>query len=68
MNYILFSAQNNCGGEHMNGQWRPGEKAPQSGNYACYDSQGRCGGSAYLEKGQRFPATQHSGSYYVMED
>ena len=52
----------------MNGQWRPGEKAPQSGNYACYDSQGRCGGSAYLEKGQRFPATQHSGSYYVMED
>ncbi len=49
-------------------QWRPGEQAPQSANYACYDANGRCGGSTYLEKGQRFPATQHSGSYYVMEN
>ncbi len=52
----------------MNGKWKPGEQAPQSGNYACYDASGRCGGMVNLEKGQRFPATQHSGSYYVMED
>ncbi len=48
--------------------WRPGEEAPESGNYACYDDNGRCGGSVYLEKGQRFPATQHSGSYYKSEN
>ncbi len=45
-------------------KYKPGEQAPESGNYDCYDSECYCGGSVYLEKGQRFPATQHSGSYY----
>ena len=46
---------------------RPGEQVPNSGNYVCYDENGRCGGSTYLEKGKRFPATQHEGSYYCLE-
>lgn len=50
-----------------NRQWKPGEQAPQSGNYSCYDDNGSCGGKVWLEEGQRFPATQHSGSYYVQE-
>ncbi len=49
-------------------KWKPGEQVPKTGNYACYDKNGRCGGSTYLEQGKRFPATQHSGSYYVQED
>ncbi|MBO5884833.1 MAG: YjzC family protein [Clostridia bacterium] len=48
-------------------KWKPGEQAPEDGSYACYDEQGKCGGSVYLDKGQRFPATQHSGSYYVKD-
>ncbi len=48
--------------------WKPGEIVPEDGNYACYDSKGSCGGSTYLEKGKRFPATQHSGSYYKKEN
>ena len=51
-----------------NQKWRPGEVAPTSGNYKAYDEQGQCGGSVYLEEGQRFPATQHSNSYYQKED
>lgn len=51
-----------------NQKWRPGEEAPESGNYAAYDANGACGGSVYLERGDRFPATQHEGSYYQMED
>ena len=50
-----------------NQKWRPGEEAPENGNYTAYDEQGHNGGSVYLEKGQRFPATQHSGSYYTKE-
>ena len=49
----------------MSQSWKPGEVAPESGNYNAYDAQGHNGGSCYLEKGQRFPATQHSGSYYT---
>lgn len=48
-------------------KWTPGEQVPQSGNYTAYDRNEKCGGSTYLEKGKRFPATQHSGSYYVKE-
>ena len=33
--------------------------------YTAYDADGNCGGKCYLTKGERFPATQHSGSYYV---
>ena len=51
----------------MNQKWRPGEQAPKSGNYVAYDKQGKNGGSLYLEKGQRFPATQHEESYYQEE-
>lgn len=56
----------NVGGKNMR-QYRPGEQAPKSGKYACYDKSGKCGGSTYLEKGQRFPATQHEGSHYEEE-
>ncbi len=49
-------------------QYKPGEQAPKTANYACYDKNGKCGGSTHLEKGQRFPATQHEGSHYEMEN
>lgn len=49
-------------------KWKPGEVAPRSGKYSSYDENGQCGGSVYLEEGQRFPATQHSGSYYQEEE
>lgn len=45
-------------------QWNPGDVVPDSATYVAYDANGRNGGSLYLEKGKRFPATQHSGSYY----
>ena len=51
-----------------NEKWRPGEVVPESSNYVAYDQEGHDGGACYLEKGQRFPATQHSGSYYVKEE
>ena len=56
------------GGYNMSKSYKPGEIAPESGNYVAYDSQGNNGGACYLEEGQRFPATQHSGSYYVKQD
>ena len=52
----------------MNKKYKPGEVAKESGNYVAYDSKGHNGGSCYLEEGQRFPATQHSGSYYMKQD
>lgn len=57
-------AHNKSGGKKMEKNWKPGEQAPESGYYTAYDSEGNNGGRVYLEKGQRFPATQHSGSYY----
>ena len=48
-------------------KWTPGEQVPQSGDYTAYDKDHKCGGTTHLEKGKRFPATQHSGSYYVRE-
>lgn len=45
----------------------PGEVVPMSCNYKAYDKDGNDGGRLYLEEGKRFPATQHSGSYYVMD-
>ena len=45
-------------------QWKPGETVPESATYVAFDAQGHDGGSLYLEKGKRYPATQHSGSYY----
>ena len=46
-------------------KWRPGEVAPEDGEYTAYDEQGHNGGVVSLKKGDRFPATQHSGSYYT---
>lgn len=46
-------------------KYRPGEQVPSSGNYVAYDRNGSNGGTLHLEEGQRFPATQHEGSYYV---
>ncbi len=52
----------------MNNQkFHPGEQAPETASYTSYDRNGRNGGSLYLEQGKRFPATQHSGSYYCKE-
>lgn len=48
-------------------RFRPGEQAPQTGYYTAIDQNGQNGGSTYLEKGQRFPATQHEGSFYVAD-
>lgn len=50
-----------------NKKWRPGEQVPQTGDYTAYDRDGKNGGTTHLEKGKRFPATQHEGSYYEME-
>lgn len=49
-------------------QYKPGEVCNETGNYIAYDENGNNGGTVYLEEGQRFPATQHSGSYYVKEN
>lgn len=47
-------------------KYKPGEEAPKTGNYVPYDKNGKTDGQpTHLEKGQRFPATQHSGSYYT---
>ena len=46
-------------------KYRPGEIVPKSGDSHAYDRDGQDGGIVYLEKGKRFPATQHEGSYYV---
>lgn len=54
--------------KQMSQSYKPGEEAPSAGNYLAYDKNGHCGGSCYLEKGQRFPATQNSGSYYIKEE
>ena len=51
----------------MKEKFRPGEQAPKTGDYACYDEHGRCGGTTHLEKGQSLPATQRSGSHYELE-
>lgn len=48
-------------------KYRPGEQVPETSNYIAYDTNGKNGGTLYLEKGKRFPATQHEGSYYVMD-
>jgi len=46
-------------------RFRPGEQAPATGVYTAFDKDGRNGGETFLEKGQRFPATQSEGSFYV---
>ena len=51
----------------MNEKFKPGEKAPKTADYTAYDKDGQNGGTTHLEKGQRFPATQHEGSWYEME-
>ena len=48
-------------------KYKPGEEAPRSCKYTAYDKYGKDGGQIYLNKGDRFPATQHEGSYYVMD-
>jgi len=49
-------------------RYRPGEVVPETGDYTAYDRDGQDGGTTYLEKGKRFPATQHEGSYYEKAD
>lgn len=47
-------------------KYRPGEVVQKSGSYQAFDKNQNDGGTLYLEKGDRFPATQHEGSYYIM--
>lgn len=49
-------------------RWTPGETVPKSATYSAYSREGENGGSLYLERGKTFPATQHSGSYYIEAD
>jgi hypothetical protein len=49
-------------------KYRPGENVPMSANYTAFDKNGRNGGDLFLEKGKRFPATQHEGSYYIVKE
>ena len=49
-------------------RYRSGEQAPKTGSYISYDKDGNNGGSVSLEKGQRFPATQNEGSFYVQSE
>lgn len=51
----------------MSKKFRPGEQAPETADYVAYDKNGKNGGTTHLDKGQRFPATQHEGSYYEKE-
>lgn len=47
-------------------KYRPGQEVPKTGEWMPHDRNGKTDGEAtHLEKGQRFPATQHSGSYYT---
>ena len=64
-NFIFFE-HTNSGGISME-KFRPGEEAPKSCKYTAYDKNGKDGGKVYLNKGDRFPATQSEGSYYVMD-
>ena len=48
-------------------KYRPGEEAPKSCNYRAHDKNGKDGGIVHLNKGDRFPATQHEGSYYTID-
>ena len=52
----------------MSHKYRPGDQVPATGNYTAFDKEGQDGGTTYLERGKRFPATQHEGSYYVLTD
>lgn len=49
-------------------KYRPGEYVPESGEYTAFSDGGRNGGKTYLEKGKKFPPTQHDDAYYVKED
>lgn len=51
----------------MDKKWKPGEKVPKTGDYGAYDKAGKDGGTTHLEKGKRFPATQHEGSCFSKE-
>ncbi len=68
MNIFSPFAQSKYREVKMSQKWKPGEQVPESGEYVAYDRDGNNGGTTYLEKGKRFPATQHEGSYYEKED
>ncbi len=50
-------------------KYRSGDVVPMSCRYKAYDQNGesRDDETTYLEKGNRFPPTQHEGSYWVMD-
>ena len=49
-------------------KYRSGDRVPMSCNYKCYDKYGENDGEkTYLEKGTKFPPTQHEGAYWVMD-
>lgn len=50
-------------------KYRSGQTVPMSCNYKAYDKNGKSHDEekTYLEKGDRFPPTQHEGAYWVMD-
>ena len=50
-------------------KFRSGDKAPMSCRYKAYDKNGQSHDedTTYLEKGEKFPPTQHEGAYWVMD-
>ena len=49
-------------------KFKPGENAPKSCKYTAYNKHGKNGGMIYLNKGDKFPATRHEDSYYMMNN
>ena len=47
-------------------KFRPGETAPQSGQYKMIDENGEVINTVDLQKGQTFPPTPTSSSYYEL--
>lgn len=50
-------------------KYHSGDTVPMSCNYKAYDKNGQSQDDekTYLNKGETFPPTQHSGSYWVMD-
>ncbi len=50
-------------------KFRSGDVVPMSCRYKAYDKNGesRDEDTTYLEKGNRFPPTQHEGAYWKMD-
>lgn len=56
------------GGVDMQQEFHPGENCPKTGKYSEYTKSGELFNEDIdVEKGQRFPPTQHKGSYFKLQ-